>query len=111
MIDPDFDEIDAQMDDVYKKVMENDKKGLRTFFTMFYAGHGAMQKNEQFLILNGTEKMVKNKKTGIEEKKWDYFYPIEKRMDEKFKSFENKMFSFVVFDCCRSFHKEKSALT
>ena len=37
----------------YKMITNNMKQELKTFFMVFYAGHGAMLNNEQILILNG----------------------------------------------------------
>jgi len=111
LLDPDCDQVDAKMKEVLKSVTENVEQNLRTFFTFFYAGHGAMQDNLQWLVLNGVEKMVKNKKTRKEEMQWVYLYPIERKLHENFKPFGTRMFSFVVFDCCRSNLIETNALT
>lgn len=53
------------------------KQKIFTFVIFFYAGHGAMVDNQQVLILNGTEKVLKDWKTKQEYTDWQYVYKIE----------------------------------
>jgi len=43
--EPNHDEIETEIKAINKMVFRNKKNGDRTFFTLFYAGHGAMQNN------------------------------------------------------------------
>jgi len=40
--DPNYDEIGAKIKEIKTMVYANVELNLRTFFTLFYAGHGAM---------------------------------------------------------------------
>eukprot|EP00352_Strombidinopsis_acuminata_P008845 CAMPEP_0176371774 /NCGR_PEP_ID=MMETSP0126-20121128/24938_1 /TAXON_ID=141414 ORGANISM="Strombidinopsis acuminatum, Strain SPMC142" /NCGR_SAMPLE_ID=MMETSP0126 /ASSEMBLY_ACC=CAM_ASM_000229 /LENGTH=130 /DNA_ID=CAMNT_0017731375 /DNA_START=162 /DNA_END=550 /DNA_ORIENTATION=+ len=71
LIDTTYDKIKLALQDVIATVKKNKDKNIKTFFSLFYCGHGAMVNNQQVFILNGEEKMKKSRdKSKPDEKHW-----------------------------------------
>jgi len=79
---------------------------LKTFISFFYAGHGAMYRNQQIMVLNGEEQVDRRTK----ELEWVFHFEIESWLKSNLTCYQEYVFVWATFDCCRSTFKSVGQL-